>query len=405
MSSYHSSFNYNGENSFTDKGLIVVSVEPDDGFKETFLSMDVISDNYYDGSKKYNYGSKYNTQATVSITVIRHDGNDITLRDFRSCAKWLTGTRVDSWLDLYNGDKFQYSFLGRVTNMEQYKLDARTAGLRITFSSVSPWAYSAPQYFDCAIGQVFTVDQNGMLLKEDADAPLMSVHDSVLSPNGDSGSYFNITGDGIAYIDTAYRTIIDNQTDDLYTYINLDIDYINENSSEVSIKNLTLNEETIIKDMSDNEVISLSAKQFIISNIPNKIFGDSFNFVWPRLAPGKNELVIYASQKGVAQFTYRYPMKVGDCTMDVSTYGSEIECCDTLPAYDTVRWEDIVNTPSSIYGYGITDAYNKDDIDAKFKNIDFSGGAESGSGSGDGCDCDGTVDEDALNQMLSDILG
>ena len=48
MASYHSSFTYNGENSAKDRNLIITTFEPDNGLKETFLSMDIVSDSYHD---------------------------------------------------------------------------------------------------------------------------------------------------------------------------------------------------------------------------------------------------------------------------------------------------------------------------------------------------------------------
>ena len=83
----------------------------------------------------------------------------------------------------------------------------------------------------------------------------------------------------------------------------------------------TLDEETIVTGISPGEIISLNAKQFIISSIPNKIFGDNFNFIWPRLCPNGNELSIYGTGRGKFELTYRYPMKIGDCTMDTSVMG------------------------------------------------------------------------------------
>ena len=76
-------------------------------------------------------------------------------------------------------------------------------------------------------------------------------------------------------------------------------------------------EETKIIGMSDKENILLSSEQFITSDIPNKIFGNNFNFVWPRLAPGMNTFSISGSGAANVQFTYRYPMKIGDNTIDV----------------------------------------------------------------------------------------
>lgn len=327
MASYHSSFTYNGENSAKDRHLIIATFEPDNGLKETFLSMDIVSDSYHDGTRRYTYSSRYNSTATITITVIKNDGSDFSLAEVRSNLRWLTGIRVDSWLDMYIGDSFQYAFLGRITNVQQQKMDARTVGLVITFSSVSPWAYSAPQTFNCDISQLLNIDENNVVKKKDTNSENLGFDNGILFANSlDINSYFKIDNNGVVYLDNAYRTIIDNQTDDLYTNIYLDIDYINGNSTFFSTKNLTLGEESLIENISTNEKISIKAKQFIVSDIPNKIFGDDFNFVWPRLVPGENSFVIEGDGSGFAKFTYRYPMKVGDCAMDVDIYGGEINC-------------------------------------------------------------------------------
>ena len=393
MASYHSSFTYNGLNSAKDMGLIIAAFAPDtdNGLTDTFLSMDISSDDYYDGTKRYTYNSRYNTQATVTITVVKNNGKDFSLQQVRSCLKWLTGAKTDSWLDMYNGDEIKYSFLGRVTNVQNYKLDARIVGLIITFTSVSPWAYSAPQVFDCSIYQLIDITEEGVLLKGGDDAvPLGTDSEGVLSVSYlDNNNYFNITDDGVVYIDNSYRTVIDNRSDDLYTYIYLDIDYINESSSFVSIRNITLGEETKVTSIRTNESISISAKQFIISDVPNKIFGDTFNFVWPRLQPGPNDFIVEGDGRGSAKFTYRYPMKVGDCAMDITIEGG-MDCsgCDEIFPYDTVPWEKITGTPTSIGGYGINNAYTKVEVDQK---IEDNGNAN--------------ISEAELQKMLTDTLG
>lgn len=432
MSSYHNSFTYLNKNS-ADEGFIIASFEPDDGFKDAFLDMDQVSEDYYDGTKTFLYGMKYNTKATISITLIKADGSDFTIVDNRRVLKWLTGARVASWLDLYQGNSIKYSFLGTMSKPQQYKLDGRVVGISIEFLSLSPWAFSAPQVFNCSISQLLDITDDGVMYKG-GDVSL-GIHDGVLSTsNVDQGSYFNITDDGIIYMDNRYRTMIDNQSDDLYTYIYLDIDYTNDNGTYVSIKNNTLEEESLVTDISKNESIQISAKQFIISDIPNKIFGDSFNFVWPRLAPGLNDFIVDGDGRGTAKFTYRYPMKIGDCAMDIDTYGGGTGCCngDNIASYDTVRWEDITGIPTSLAGYGITDVYTKDEVysksetynkeevyskdesynkdevytmddvytktevDDKIDDIEISGGTGSGSI---------RIDEEELNSMLEDILG
>lgn len=354
MSSYHTSFNYKDKNSF-EEGLIIVAFEPDNGFKDTFLSMDNISDDYYDGTKKFNYGSKYNSSAEVQITLIKKDNTDMSLKEFREYARWLTGARTDSWLDMYVGDILIYSFLGKFLNLEHYKYDGRTIGLRLTFSSVSPWAFSAPQTFDCIIGQALElIEENDEVIlakknKDDVESEdeisYLGVDDEgvLYVSHLDAGSYFSIEEKNvgmpnyevIAYIDTAYHTTINNESDDLYTYVDLDIDYINDTCSEISIKNETLDEESIVKNIDNNEIITFSSKQFIMSYgtdadgnriNTNRIFGDDFNFKWPRLAPGINDFSVYGDGEGNAYFTYRYPMKIGDCVIDIDENGNAI--CD-----------------------------------------------------------------------------
>jgi hypothetical protein len=404
MASYHTSFTYLGKNS-AEQGYIIAVFEPDEGFKDTFLGMDQISEDYYDGTKKFLYGTRYNSTATITITLIKMNGTDFTVNDNRNALRWLTGSRVASWLDLYQGDNIKYSFLGTVTSVQQYKLDGRVVGIQLEFSSITPWAFSAPQVFDCLIGQLVDIVDDGVMIKLDEETEAFSIDDGgVLSFGGsDVTKEFKVTDDGLAYIDNQYRTHIDNASDDLYTYIYLDIDYQNENGTYVSIKNATLQEESLIKNISANESISISAKQFIVSDIPNKLFGDDFNFVWPRLQPGDNDFIIDGDGRGSAQFTYRYPMKVGDCAMDIDVYGSDAicNCPDDTPSSDAIQWQDITGKPTTIAGYGIEDAYTESEIDDKIEEINEKiDDIEISGGTGGSV----TIDEEELNEMLKDLL-
>ena len=331
MSLYYNNFKYLDKNSI-EQGLIVASFDPDDGFTDSFLSMEPVQEDYYDGTKKFDYGAKYNSTAVINITVIKNDESDFSLSDVRSLSKWLTGSRINSWLDVGpSKDDIKYSFLGRVTNLQPRKMDGRTIGFLIEFTSVSPWAFSAPQVFDCSIHQLVNITDDGIVIKSGQDDSVFGIDkDGVLSTSKDEGSYFNIYDNGTVYMDNQYRTNINNESDDLYTYIYLDIDYQNQNGTYISIKNETLNEESIITNVSQNESISISAKQFIISSIPNKLFGDDFNFVWPRLQPGYNDFIIDGDGRGTAQFTYRYPMKVCDCAMDISSYCDDTVCSEMV---------------------------------------------------------------------------
>lgn len=394
MSSYHSSFTYLGQNSAKDKNLIIASFEPDNGFKDTFLSMEQVQDDYYDGTKKIDYGARYNNTASIEITMIKNNGEDFSMAEFRSIARWLTGSKTNSWLELYNsGDEPDYYFLGRITDFQQYKLDGRTVGVMATFSSVTPWAFSAEQHFDCEFGQQLSLTEDHILYAGAIDASTLYVDENgILYSGPSSGNYFSFLRDGVIFIDNTAVINIDNQSDDLYTYIYLDMTLNNKDCDYLTIKNLTLEEETHIENMSKNENITLSAKQFIVSDIPNKIFGDDFNFVWPRLAPGENDITITGSGSGNVKFSYRYPMKVGDCTMDVDVSSGNICCGDNngggsgggTEFTGTIAWRNVTDTPTTIAGYRITDAYTKQEVDSKTVNVD--------------------IDEKELNDMLSETF-
>jgi hypothetical protein len=327
MSSYHSSFTYLNRNSKNDLGWIIASFDSDNGEMDSYLSQEQIYTDSHRGTKRLLYGTRYNSVSTVRITVIKCGGSDFSVEECRSAYRLLTGNPVASWLDLYIGDELQYSFLGTVQDVKPYKMDARTIALVIYFESVNPWAYSPIQTLECSFGQALSVNDGVVDASIDTVSLSVDANGVLYSDN----NLFRVTNDGTAYIDNSVTLQIYNKTDDLYTYIYPNVVFSNNNSDYVTIKNTTLNEETIITNMNVNEIITLSSGQFIISDIRNKIFGDNFNFVWPRLAPGLNNIIIDGSGSGRIDFTYRYPIKIGDCAIDTNMYydGSSCECSGT----------------------------------------------------------------------------
>ena len=380
MASYHVSFNYLGKNS-ADEGYIIAAFEPDEGFKDTFLGMDQISEDYYDGTKKFLYGTRYNSTATISITLVKMDGTDWSLDDNRKALRWLTGSRTASWLDLCkykdeeNGWLISYSFLGTVGSPQQYKLDGRVVGISFEFLSISPWAYSPEQVFDRFINQTLSIDNNGVLTSKAMSIDTNGVLCNSRVPG--PGACFCIEDDGTIYVENKIIATIDNTTDDLYSYIYLDIEFLNDSCGYLEIRNETLGEVTRVDNLHKGDIIYITGKQFIGAYTRNqltnelinqeRIFGNDFNFVWPRLAPGENSLIVEGNGNGTVKFSYRYPMKVGDCAMDISTYGSNAicDCYENIPSYDTIRWQDITGAPTSLAGYGITDAYTQEQADNK----------------------------------------
>lgn len=362
-----------------DRGLIVASFEPDNGFVDSFLSMKPVQDDYYDGTKKFDYGAIYNDVAKIEITVIKSNGMDFSLSETRSLSKWLTGSRINSWLDVGpSRDDIRYSFLGRVTNLMPRKLDGRTTGFLIEFTSISPWAYSEEEKLDRSIEQKISIDSNGMLYANE-----LSVDDRGILYNGvvpGQGACFLLDDYDIVYVENKIIAHINNETDDLYSYIYLDIEFDNETCEYITIRNEDLNETTRIENLRPGDVVYITGKQFIAAYSKdqltgklinqNRIFGDDFNFVWPRLRPGENNFIIEGNGNGKVKFAYRYPMKVGDCAMDISVYGGGI--CggyNEQPTYETIRWENIIGTPNTISGYGIVDAYTKAETNRKIAEL------------------------------------
>lgn len=336
MSSYHSSFTYLNQNTAIDKKLRIASFSHDDGEYDTFLSMTPVTDDFYDGTKKFDYGARYDSVATINITLIKSDNTDFSVTENRDLLRWLTGVRTNSWLDFYEGNFVKYSFFGRVTDVKQQKLDARIIGLVVTFTSIHPWAYSSIQEIKYDIrSDGFKIDENGVVYQNEV-IPKFGVDNKgvVYINNNGQADTFDITDYGVIYKIKDTVVQIDNQTDDLYTYINLDVEYCNtidvETMSTLTIKNIDLDEETSIVDIKQGEIVKLNSGQFITSSIPNKIFGDTFNFVWPRLQPGMNNISINGSGAGFIIFKYRYPIKIGDCAVDIENIINNPVCCDNI---------------------------------------------------------------------------
>lgn len=319
MSSYHNSFSYLNKSSI-DEGWIIVAFDPDNGETDSYLDQEQVYTNSYNGSRRILYGTRWTEVVNVKISVIKKDGSDFSVDECRRAYRWLTGNPNASWLDLYVGNELQYSILCTIKNVKPYKLDARTSGLNIYCESISPWAYSPIQSFGCSFDQKLIVD-NGVL---NGDSSSFNIDDNGVVYN--STEILQIDNNGTLYIDNSVSLRTDNQTDDLYTPIYLNATFRNSTSDYLSIKNVTTNEETIITGMRANEIITINAGQFIISDVPGKIFGNDFNFVWPRLAPGINEFIISGSGVGSINFTYRFPIKIGDCAINVEDLNYDFYC-------------------------------------------------------------------------------
>lgn len=320
MSSYHTSFSYLGKNSKDDFGLIIChfSDNADSGETDTFLSTEAVYSDSYDGTRQKFYGAKYDQVAAPQITVIKQDGTDLGIADNRKILKWLTGSRQSTWMDFYIGDEVKYRLLGRVKSVSQYKMDAKVVGLMLTFESISPYGYSSLQ----------TVSQS-------------------------------LTGDETITINC--------DTDDLYSYVPVNTTFENTSGSSLIITNNTTGDVTEVTGLAQNEVINISDNMVITSDKPGKTLGNAFNFVFPKLVAGDNEFTI--SGKGNITFQYIFPIKLGNIAIDLNMVTDPI--CDDSGniQIDMLPWSRVSETPTTVRGYGITDAYTKSEVDQKLSNV------------------------------------
>lgn len=321
MSSYHSSFTYLNKNSHNDyKWRIIHFDSGDSGETDSFLAVESVGTSMYDGTKTLLYGTKYSETAIMNISIMKQDGTDFTLAETRKALSWLTGAKQNSWLDLYIADEVKYRMLGHVQDVKPYKLDSRIVGLTIIFESASPYAYSSLQNVEVELdGETVVTLSNG--------------------------------------------------SDDLYAYTHMNVEYTNASGDSLVIVNNTIGEETKVVDIAINETITLSDNMMITSDKNNRVFGSSFNFVFPRLVAGDNEFVVTGN--GAITFKYIYPIKVADAIGELNIITDPICDDDFNIILDTLPFSRISDLPNNFQAYNIQNVYSKVEVDALVAGIEI----------------------------------
>ena len=412
MSVYHPSFNYLGVNS-RERNLIVTHFESDAdvGDQETFLSMEPIYTESSDGTRRLDYGARYNSVAQFRITMAKPDGSDFSVSEVRHHLKWLTGSKKNSPLDLvehfseefvcdgetrtfnltntcshifdvyldghvldsfvlgkaklgelilsgascaYNKStnsitlqyppekgsvikvaysQVKYTFICRVTNAWQHKLDARTVGIIIECTSSSPFAFSAKQ----------TISQS-------------------------------INGSAVISID--------NDTDDIYGYTPVNVVFANTTGNSLTLMNRSTGLTTKFVGLSANEVITMSDNMMVTSDKPAKIFGNTFNFVFQQLVAGINNIDVQGTGNVVLEYVMAY--KIGNCSMDITTISDPIYDDDGHIQLDVLPFSRITDLPSTFQAYNIKNVYSKFEVDTLISGI--------------------SIDEIELSKMLQEEL-
>ena len=355
MSVYYPSFNFLSKNSYDDYHLVVTHFDADQGESDAWLGMDPIYSDSADGTKRLDYGAKFNSVVSPRITVIKSDGTDFTRSEVRQFLKWTTGSRKNSYLELCEWNESEnkweakFRLLGRTTKAYQQKLDARTIGLIIEFTTISPFAYS----------------------------PVMSCE-------------YEING--------TQEIIIEHDTDDLDTLIGLDVSFNNTSGNSLVIYNEALDESTEIGNLAINETVTLDSNGFIKSDKPTRIFGNDFNYVFPRFGYGAD--VLSVTGHGTVKFEYIYFIKIGDCAIDVDVSGGGMSCNDPSSGgssggtivVEELSWDKITNKPTTVSGYSITDVYTKEQTYSRGEIDDLIASIQV------------EIDEEELMAMLQEIL-
>lgn len=264
MAVYQKHFNYQNKSN-TDFGLYVVTFSPDNGESESYLSMESIYTDNYNGTMRYDYGAKYDATTMLYITMIKDNYSDFSQTELRQILNWLTGLRQVSWLDLYkdDSDEISFSFLGRVTDVKLQKMDARVIGLKVEFTSVSPWAYSGIRQYDLSL------DGSELLY------PILNASDE----------------------------------DSVYVYPKIVFTNKNANGS-LQLLNITTNKITTLKNLAMNEIVTMDSNKIIYSDNSSKIFGEDFNYQWLCFVQGYNYLKITGT--GHLVIEYRDIFKVAE---------------------------------------------------------------------------------------------
>jgi len=275
MAVYQKKFTFNNRSN-KDFGLIVTRFNPDNGEVDSYLTTESVYSDSFNGTKRHDYGAKYNATTILYITMVKNNYADFSRKELREVLNWLTNLNKVSWLDLYNDDtqEFAFAFLGRVINVKLQKLDARIVGINVEFESVSPWAYS-------------NVNHNEMTL--DGTKTLYSIC---------------------------------NCSDESSIYVYPNVTFINKTANgSLHILNRTTGEETLIQNLGMSETITLDSNKIIYSDKSNKVFGNDFNSNWLRFIQGYNHLEITGF--GHLIIEHRDIIKVADAFDDADAMNTE----------------------------------------------------------------------------------
>ena len=353
--------------------IVNVSFSDDNSEVDSFLNKEVISSTSWDGSYKRIHGYKYNQPLTATLTFVKNDFSDFNDWENRRILSWLSSGDEMQKLEIYKDDTevISYVLYGNIITLQQRKIaNNRVIGYICEFENTSPYAYSPTKTIERTVSSSESIlikcysDEEEKKLYPKIT---ITIGDNIyLDTNEDpmQSSFEMMSNTVYRYNDPQYADInppiytyyvcidgrkyalagifpagtkIEDQTSDSSTkglcYLCLNDMKVYQgciidnsgygwnfmckvgNGVEISNTYKHGNKTTIVKSTIvgcyKNEIITLDGTNRVIasSNTPLRVFGNDFNWKFPYLIKGENNITI--SGNCVIKIEWSEPRKVG----------------------------------------------------------------------------------------------
>ena len=353
--------------------IVDVSFSDDNSEVDSFLNKEVISSTSWDGSYKRIHGYKYNQPLTATLTFVKNDFCDFNDWENRRILSWLSSGDEMQKLEIYKDDTevISYVLYGNIITLQQRKIaNNRVIGYICEFENTSPYAYSPTKTIERTVNtsesiliKCYSDEEEKKLYPKIT----ITIGDNIyLDTNEDpmQSSFEMMPNTVYRYNDPQYADInppiytyyvcidgrkyaladifpagtkIEDQTSDSSTkglcYLCLNDMKVYQgcimdnsgygwsfmckvgNGVEISNTYKHGNKTTIVKSTIvgcyKNEIITLDGTNRVIasSNTPLRVFGNDFNWKFPYLIKGENNITI--SGNCVIKIEWSEPRKVG----------------------------------------------------------------------------------------------
>lgn len=353
--------------------IVDVSFSDDNSEVDSFLNKEVISSTSWDGSYKRIHGYKYNQPLTATLTFVKNDFSDFNDWENRHILSWLSSGDEMQKLEIYKDDTevISYVLYGNIITLQQRKIaNNRVIGYICEFENTSPYAYSPTKTIERAVSSSesilikcysdeeekklypkITITIGDNIYLDTNEDPMQSsfemmpntvyrYNDPQYSDTDNPRIYYYICVNGRKYALSGIfpaGTKIEDQTSDSSTkglcYLCLNDMKVYQgciidnsgygwnfvckvgNGVEISNTYKCGNKTTIVKSTIvgcyKNEIITLDGTNRVIasSNTPLRVFGNDFNWKFPYLIKGENNITI--SGNCVVKIEWSEPRKVG----------------------------------------------------------------------------------------------